>query len=91
MGTSMQGIGLVIGEVISMGVLFRLTSNMNPIYGFAIAGGLGVFLSFCFLFMIKEPKLRSAVKSNIYKSVPTNNPLPIGIPFDANTSTMSLD
>ena len=55
MGASMQGIGLVIGEVLSMGVLFRLTVDMNPVYGFAIAGGLGLFLSFCFLFMVKEP------------------------------------
>lgn len=55
MGTSMQGIGLVVGEVLSMGVLFRFTSKMSPVYSFAIAGGIGLVLSFCFLFMVREP------------------------------------
>jgi len=38
-----------------MGVLFRLTSDMDPTYGFAIAGGIGVVISFLLLFMVKEP------------------------------------
>jgi len=91
MGTSMQGIGLVIGEVISMGVLFRLTVDLNPVYGFAIAGGLGLFFSFCFLFMVKEPQLRSNNKQSIMGTMGTNNPLPIGIPYDSNASNISID
>jgi hypothetical protein len=38
-----------------MGLLFRLTVGLNPVYGFAIAGGLGLFFSFCFLLIVKEP------------------------------------
>jgi MFS family permease len=91
MGTSMQGIGLVIGEVISMGVLFRLTVDMDPVYGFAIAGGLGLFFSFCFLFIVKEPQLRSSLKPSLSKALATNNPLPIGIPYESNVTNTSID
>ena len=31
------------------------------------------------------------MKPNLHKNLPTNNPLPIGLPFDANTSTISVD
>lgn len=91
MGTSMQGIGLVIGEVISMGVLFRLTVDMDPVYGFAIAGGLGLFFSFCFLFIVKEPQLRKSLKPSLSKALATNNPLPIGIPYESNITNTSID
>jgi MFS family permease len=91
MGTSMQGIGLVIGEVLSMGVLFRLTVDMNPYYSFAIAGGIGLVLSFCFLFIVKEPQLRSNVKPSMGKMMGTNGQLPIGLPYDSNTANISID
>lgn len=86
MGTSMQGLGLIFGEVISMGVLFRLTANMDPTYGFAIAAGVGLLFSFILLFIVKEPQLRS--NKNSTKVIIANNPIPmIGLPYDAvNTS-----
>jgi hypothetical protein len=74
-----------------MGVLFRLTVDMDPIYGFAIAGGLGLFFSFCFLFIVKEPQLRSNLKPSLNKVLATNNPLPIGIPYDSNATNTSID
>jgi MFS family permease len=63
-GVSMQGVGLVIGEVITMGLLFRLTAEMKPWLSFAIVGGIGLFFSFFFLFIVKEPKLRGPVKTS---------------------------
>jgi len=92
MGTSMQGIGLVVGEVLSMGVLFRLTVNMSPYYGFAIAGGIGLFFSFFFLFIVKEPQLRESLKPRFARAMNTNNPLPIGAPYDSsNVSNTSIN
>ena len=58
----MTAIGVVLGEVISMGILFRLTSDMQPWLAFATCGGVGLIFSFCFLFMITEPQLRGGQK-----------------------------
>lgn len=58
----MTAIGVVLGEVLSMGILFRLTSDMVPWLAFATCGCVGLTFSFCFLFMIKEPQLRSDEK-----------------------------
>jgi MFS family permease len=60
-GVAMQGIGVVIGEVISMGILFRVTANFEPWLAFATVGAVGLVISFFFLFMVKEPKLRVKV------------------------------
>jgi len=51
----LQGLGIVIGEVISMGVLFRFTANFEPWLAFVTCGSVGVFFSFFFLFMVSEP------------------------------------
>lgn len=58
----MQGIGVIVGEVLSMGLLFRITANFEPWLAFATAGGVGLFFSFLFLIMVKEPTLREKVK-----------------------------
>lgn len=55
---SFVAIGFVIGEVLSMGVLFTLTTNMNPYNAFLTAGGVTGFLSCFFLCLVKEPRLR---------------------------------
>jgi hypothetical protein len=52
---SLGGLGIVIGEILCMGVLFRITKTMDPKYAFGLAGLSGVFLTFFLLFMIKEP------------------------------------
>ncbi len=58
----MQGIGVIVGEVLSMGLLFRITANFEAWLAFATAGGVGLFFSFLFLIMVKEPTLREKVK-----------------------------
>jgi hypothetical protein len=52
---SLGGLGIVIGEILCMGVLFRITKTMDPKYAFGLAGLSGVLLTFLLLFMIKEP------------------------------------
>ncbi len=60
-GVAMQGIGVIVGEVLSMGILFRITANFEPWLAFATAGGVGLFFSFLFLILVKEPTLREKV------------------------------
>ena len=50
--------GTITGEVISMGVLFPITSNMDAYATFATAAAVVAGLSVIMLFGIKEPKLR---------------------------------
>ena len=52
---AIQGVGLVFGEVLSMGVLFNLTKNMSYFSAFAIAGSLVLAFSIFFYFAIKDP------------------------------------
>lgn len=54
-GVAMQGCGIVIGEVLSMGILFRVTADFRPWLAFATCGCVGVLFSFFFLIMVKEP------------------------------------
>jgi MFS family permease len=61
-GIAMVGLGVLIGDVISMGVLFRVTAHMQPEISFAICGGVGVFFSLFLICMIKEPQLREPTK-----------------------------
>lgn len=49
------GLGFVIGEVLSMGILFNLTSDMDPYHAFLTAAASGAFCSLGFLFLVKEP------------------------------------
>jgi len=39
----MNSVCAILGEVLSMGVLFRLTANMSEKSSFGLAGGIGVF------------------------------------------------
>lgn len=57
-GSAMQGIGFILGEVISMGVLFRITDIVKPEWGFGIVSILVIIIAFSLLFMITEAKLR---------------------------------
>ena len=55
---SIVGIGYIGGEVLSMGILFRVTADMSYKNGFMTVGIVGLVVS-CILFcMIKEPLLR---------------------------------
>ena len=52
------GLGFVIGEVLSMGILFNVTKNMSAYDSFLTAAGSGAFCSLGFLLLVKEPQLR---------------------------------
>jgi sugar phosphate permease len=52
---AISGVGLVFGEVLSMGILFNLTKNMSFYSAFAIAALLIFMFSILFLFIIKDP------------------------------------
>ena len=53
------GLGYVIGEVLSMGLLFNVTKSLSAYSAFLSVAGTGVFCSTLFLCLVKEPKLRS--------------------------------
>lgn len=63
-GHALAGIGVVFGEVLCLGVLFRLTASMNPRAAFAWAGVSGLLLTIILFFMIKEPDLKVKTPSN---------------------------
>ena len=52
------GIGFVIGEVLSMGILFNITKSFTAYSAFMIVAIIGAVCSTFFLFLVKEPKLR---------------------------------
>lgn len=54
-GMSLQGIGVVIGELLCMGVIFKVTKETDPLLSFGLTGIIGCFLTFVLLLMIKEP------------------------------------
>ena len=60
--SSVIGLGYVIGEVVSMGILFRITANMSPYWGFALVSFIGFGVATVFLFIVKEPLLRKKEK-----------------------------
>ena len=56
--SALVGLGFVIGEVLSMGVLFNATKTLDPFNAFLTVGITGAVFSASFLFLVKEPKLR---------------------------------
>ena len=48
-------LGLIIGEVLSMGILFPITKNMSPNWSFATAAIVGACMASVMLFGVKEP------------------------------------
>lgn len=58
-GVAMIGVGIVLGEVFSMGVLFRITATMSPEMSFALCAAVGLVFSFFFLFVVKEPQIHT--------------------------------
>ena len=54
---ALNGVGIVVGEVFSMGVLFNLTKDMDYKHAFKVAGGLLFAFSIFFLFAVKDPKI----------------------------------
>jgi MFS family permease len=54
---ALNGIGLVFGEVMSMGVLFNLTKTMSYYAAFSITASLIFCFSLYFLIAVKDPIL----------------------------------
>lgn len=54
---ALAGVGIVLGEVFSMGILFNLTKSMSYYDAFAIASGLIFAFTIFFMFSLKEPDL----------------------------------
>ena len=52
---ALVGLGFVVGEVLSMGVLFNVTKNMTRYNAFLTVTIAGAILSTMFLFLVKEP------------------------------------
>jgi len=61
-GAALVGIGFILGEILSMAVLFRVTKEMNPNQKFMTVAIVGNVLAFFFLCMVREPLLRKREK-----------------------------
>ena len=59
-GAALIGIGFIIGEILSMAVLFNITKHMTPQAGFLTVAIIGNVIALSFLFIVKEPVLRKA-------------------------------
>lgn len=55
---ALNGIGIVIGEVFAMGILFNLTKSMNYENAFKVAASIIVFCSIVLLIGVKDPNMR---------------------------------
>jgi MFS family permease len=72
---AMSGVGYVFGEVIAMGVLFKLTKHMNFKDAFEVAAATVFAISILMLVLVKDPdmkKLRSKIDLKI-KNTPSRN------------------
>ena len=56
--SAIVGMGYVFGEVLSMGLLFRITEKMTPYTAFLTVAIVGGVVATVFLFIVKEPLLR---------------------------------
>jgi hypothetical protein len=45
----------VVGELLCLGVLFRLTAELSPKTSFALVGFIGLILTLIITLMIEEP------------------------------------
>ena len=64
---AMCGVGAVLGEVFSMGVLFNFTKSMTFENAFLVAGSFVLFCSFVILFLIKDPDMKNLRKDIAFK------------------------
>lgn len=56
---ALMGVGVVFGEVFSMGVLFNLTKSMSFENAFLLSGLFILALSFVYLLIIKDPDMKN--------------------------------
>lgn len=61
-GAALVGVGFIIGEILSMGILFNITKEMSPNDAFMTVAIIGNVIAFGFLFIVREPLLRKREK-----------------------------
>jgi len=54
--------GFALGEVLAVGVLFRITEDLNGQQSFLLVGTVTIIFAISLLFMITEPKIRLSKK-----------------------------
>lgn len=54
---ALSGLGIVLGEVFSMGVIFNMTKSMNYFDAFTITAAIIFVFSLFFLYAVEDPKL----------------------------------
>lgn len=74
--------GIVLGEVIAMGLLFNMTKEWSPYVAFFLVGCCGIVLSFLFLVLVKEPVLRDSKSKKKEKPVIEESTISIERPFE---------
>ena len=58
--SALIGMGFVVGEVLAMGILFKITESMSHNAAFLVVAVVGVGVASVFLFIVKEPQLRKS-------------------------------
>ena len=81
---ALSGVGLVLGEVFSMGILFNLTKQLTYQNAFTVAAALIVVFSIFFLVSIKEPDMDLIRKKSIKKFSVVNEEVTPKFDFDRN-------
>lgn len=49
--------GIVIGDLITYGIIFTITKDMDPKYSFLFTAAITVCFAISFLFIVKEPDM----------------------------------
>ena len=74
-GLALMGIGVLIGNIYSMGILFNFTKTMNFKNAFLVAGLNIMLLSFIYFIIVKDPDLEylREKKQNNYSAADEDN------------------
>lgn len=75
-GVSINGVGAIMGEVLSMGVLFRITANMNEKMAFGTAGATCLVFSCIIGLMVTEYSPAAALKRQTTDTTSINEESP---------------
>lgn len=62
-GIALSGLGIILGEVLAMGVLFNYTKDMPYKEAFAVAACMNISFAFFHLFAVKDPNLKKLRKN----------------------------
>jgi hypothetical protein len=57
-GAAVNSLGAIVGEVLSMGVLFRITADMSEKEAFGVAAGVSVVTCLIIFFMVTDRKAK---------------------------------